>query len=304
MLKTFAIVCALFAGTSLLGQNCGSCRLEPVGVAAGQTLRLNVSAASGHSCIAQLGFLDNHGESIGPSSRVSLDAGESTVLDLPSSTQRTEIQPRIVLDPATVASACRANAEVLDGLPASEGDPLGEGIRVHGHWIIDVRNPDGTLATHREFENSLQPSGAAALINSLAGQTITGTWNIQLAGTVCSGGPCFIFENLDTNANGPNIYHGLTISTPITGPHINTLVLNAGFVAPATGIVSTVYTNVNTCGFLVPAANCTYGSSYIVAIGTINFTYYSTDTVFSATTENIGVTGGQLVSVEVVISFS
>ncbi|HSP63214.1 MAG TPA: hypothetical protein VLQ90_09555, partial [Pyrinomonadaceae bacterium] len=38
-----------------------------------------------------------------------------------------------------------------------------EGIKVHGHWTIDVRNPDGTLVTHREFENDLQADGAIVL---------------------------------------------------------------------------------------------------------------------------------------------
>src|SRR5262245_35623432 len=30
----------------------------------------------------------------------------------------------------------------------------GLGIKVHGHWTIDVRNPDGSLASHNEFENA------------------------------------------------------------------------------------------------------------------------------------------------------
>src|SRR6267378_4379919 len=39
--------------------------------------------------------------------------------------------------------------------PASESKGgQKEGITVHGHWTIDVRNPDGTLVTHREFENA------------------------------------------------------------------------------------------------------------------------------------------------------
>ena len=33
--------------------------------------------------------------------------------------------------------------------------PGHEGIKVHGHWVIDVRNLDGKLVTHREFENAL-----------------------------------------------------------------------------------------------------------------------------------------------------
>ena len=30
-----------------------------------------------------------------------------------------------------------------------------EGIKVHGHWTIEVRNPDGKVVTHTEFENAL-----------------------------------------------------------------------------------------------------------------------------------------------------
>src|SRR5713226_6208411 len=46
---------------------------------------------------------------------------------------------------------------------ASESGGQKEGIKVHGHWTIDVRNPDGTLVTHREFENSLAASGTLSL---------------------------------------------------------------------------------------------------------------------------------------------
>jgi hypothetical protein len=38
-----------------------------------------------------------------------------------------------------------------------QGGPQ-EGIKVHGHWVIEVRNPDGTLSTRREFENGLSGS--------------------------------------------------------------------------------------------------------------------------------------------------
>jgi hypothetical protein len=35
------------------------------------------------------------------------------------------------------------------------GDAKHEGIKVHGHWTIEVRNPDGALVRHVEFENSI-----------------------------------------------------------------------------------------------------------------------------------------------------
>lgn len=78
---------------------------------------------------------------------------------------------------ATTAEAQRKEAQgesetVTEEKPS--GDSRHEGIKVHGHWTIEVRNSDGTLATHREFENSLtQSTGSPLLANLLntVGQT-------------------------------------------------------------------------------------------------------------------------------------
>jgi hypothetical protein len=45
-----------------------------------------------------------------------------------------------------------------------------EGITVHGYWKIDIRNPDGSLVRHVEFENSLVGTqGAGAIGRALSG---------------------------------------------------------------------------------------------------------------------------------------
>jgi hypothetical protein len=67
---------------------------------------------------------------------------------------------------------------------ASQG--INTGIKVHGHWIIEVKNPDGTVATHREFENSLTNlqgyGGTQALALLLTGQAKLGSlgWVVGL----------------------------------------------------------------------------------------------------------------------------
>ena len=43
-----------------------------------------------------------------------------------------------------------------------------EGIKVHGHWEMEVRNPDGTLVTRREFENELHSFGKSKLASVLS----------------------------------------------------------------------------------------------------------------------------------------
>jgi hypothetical protein len=57
---------------------------------------------------------------------------------------------------------------------------LNTGIKVHGHWTIDVLNHDGTLANRVEFENGLTLIGAEAL-PAILGRTMTpGAWAVGL----------------------------------------------------------------------------------------------------------------------------
>jgi hypothetical protein len=65
----------------------------------------------------------------------------------------------------------------------------GDGIIVHGHWTIDIKNADGGLAAHHEFENALEPSGASALAQLLGRQSQPMTWRLELIGTN-AGGAC------------------------------------------------------------------------------------------------------------------
>jgi hypothetical protein len=74
-----------------------------------------------------------------------------------------------------------------------------EGIKVHGHWAIDIRNPDGALVSHHEFENALitgvsgqSPNGAVLLSTWVSRRTQPGPWRILLwspGGTGIAGGP-------------------------------------------------------------------------------------------------------------------
>jgi hypothetical protein len=90
----------------------------------------------------------------------------------------------VVLAAALVlAPLCR---EALAQAPASATQASGrlsDGIEVHGHWKIDVRNADGTLVSHTEFHNELLPSGGNVLVNVLAGTEIPAGWLISLSGT-------------------------------------------------------------------------------------------------------------------------
>jgi hypothetical protein len=278
MLKAFPIVSALLAAT-LWGQP------EPVGITLGQTARLTVTARPPDSCGAQIGFLDSGGKSIGPSSHVSLQPGQSATLDLPSSavvkeaSQRVVIEARMVPDQGIATSACQADMEVNEAKPP--GGP-GEGIKVHGHWTIDVRNPDGTLASHHDFENSLESTGGVALSSSLARTGVIGSWKVVLL-TSSAG---VVGALSETSGN-------LTIVAPTSGPNNGNLVLNGSFTDVQGGLVATVESLFDVCSPGVLPASCNDAN----AIGETLFT-------LRVLTTPVNVVPGQLVQVTVVISFS
>ncbi|HEY4358757.1 MAG TPA: hypothetical protein VGN16_23620 [Acidobacteriaceae bacterium] len=70
----------------------------------------------------------------------------------------------------------------------------GEGIVVHGHWVIDVKNPDGRVVSHRDFENSLITGGGTT-----SGDQILAA---LLSGTATAGGLSIAFISGPTTAAG------------------------------------------------------------------------------------------------------
>ncbi|HTU45565.1 MAG TPA: hypothetical protein VMF91_10915 [Bryobacteraceae bacterium] len=75
--------------------------------------------------------------------------------------------------------------------PASRSGGMEAGIKLHGHWTIIVRNPDGTVTARRDFENSLTFDGAYLMQNLLAGTMTPGAWAISLGAQLPGDtGPC------------------------------------------------------------------------------------------------------------------
>jgi hypothetical protein len=58
-----------------------------------------------------------------------------------------------------------------------------EGIVVHGHWTLEVRNVDGSVGERREFENALMPEGVKTLAQLLARQRSVGRWIVRVQGS-------------------------------------------------------------------------------------------------------------------------
>jgi hypothetical protein len=205
--------------------------------------------------------------------------------------------------------------------PANSAKPGGEGIRVHGHWVIDVRNPDGTLVQHREFENSLQSIGAGFLVGLQSGYMVPGDYMIVLVGTGATNSPCTatnaycgIVRSLSTYpaldycatmyCTGSSLSYAYNFGTAFAGPY--SMVLSGSIAANQTGVIGSVSTAMALCSNLGLAAD----PSTLEAISpatcvtqTTPLPYFGPLTGTTLTTP-IPIASGQIIQVTVTISFS
>ncbi len=211
-------------------------------------------------------------------------------------------------------------ADAREGSVQKDSGGLNQGIKMHGHWVIDIKNPDGSLAQHHEFENAIQYDGQNYLIGLMSGYGAAGPWEIYFSstGAVASTSPCntaqypycaivysttsqpgsFVCNGLYTCAGG------LTITPTFgLGP---TLKLAGSIVATQAGSIGFVGTGMNACG------GAAGSNGYPTTISTITpaACYTSTTTSFSgtATSTNLGspisVASGQIIQVSVTLSLS
>lgn len=163
------------------------------------------------------------------------------------------MQTRVALALVVVLGATLALA---GGTLAAE--PAGsEAVRVHGHWVLEVRDPDGSLVARREFNNALTAAGATGLSNILARANSVGTpgpWWIRFGGSPspCAGFPldCVISESRHFVAASPAVAKVLTV---VGDP----LRLSGSLTVPGAGSISTVSTLMHTCGPTVAPSACT-----------------------------------------------
>jgi hypothetical protein len=66
----------------------------------------------------------------------------------------------------------RAQQKRSPGIDESENVTGHSGLVVHGHWIIDVKDKNGDIVEHRDFQNSLVPTGSTSIALALTGQLV------------------------------------------------------------------------------------------------------------------------------------
>jgi len=198
--------------------------------------------------------------------------------------------PQKVAAPAApVPEAARAKKA------ASQGGGQQEGIKVHGEWMIEVRNPDGTLASRHEFENALEPG--SNLANILARGATFGRWEVIISGLLCpdsSGNPvsCNVTEPGFFNGTFPDTSTTLTISAPNSGPDAGKFILIGSTRAVFSASVFAVSTHYGECAPTTsPASPC---AAFLIRPFTTKF----------LSANPIPVVAGQTIDVTVKISFS
>jgi hypothetical protein len=200
-----------------------------------------------------------------------------------------------------VAEGGSEGATAGEAAPGQAGDQV-EGIKVHGHWTIEVRDPDGSLVERREFDNALASTGGNMMLTSILGRDKTvGNWQVwtrsQIASEVCeepAGTPdiqCHIVEAGDPSAVGQNkFFETLVVSLPAGPPY--SLNLSGSLTAQRDGSIERVNTVLYFCGSAVASDAC---------VGTGTSSGWITDTLLPSP---VAVLTGQQVLVNVVISFS
>jgi hypothetical protein len=148
-------------------------------------------------------------------------------------------------NPKPPEAAARTAAPAPPATSPSRGG-LKTGVKVHGYWKIDVRNPEGKLASHTEFENSLttnDPNGlsgdyALAYLLSGGGRDITVTGDTDFSTLSENSLAAFLAawnaaEYVDGRARKLGI-SSFTVQFPYFVIGVNT----AGFVAGSGGAIN------------------------------------------------------------------
>ncbi len=228
---------------------------------------------------------------------------------------------------APVATPQNASPTAQSGQPAatSKRQPGGnhEGIQVHGHWTIEVRNPDGKLVSHTEFENALASNGGASLLAGLLTGTVTpGSWFVYLASDTSGDGAIVFAEPSSTAASAcqANIekqypyqvcYDALTVTgsqlasggTALTG---NTVTFTGSAVLSSSAFAETIAW-VETAQYVCSPSNSP-STCFDVAAGnegapSVPLTARNLGDGVDSDPPSVQVSPGQAVSVSVVISF-
>ncbi len=222
-----------------------------------------------------------------------------------------------------VANSLELPASMQPGAPVATGElktsgaSMNLGMKMHGHWVIDVKNPDGTLVEHRDFQNSLSASAQGILIGLLAGGFTPGDYMIAM-GAQTGNAPCVavfqfcgIAHNLTTSPAtnycsayycSGNLTYGFNYGTLFSGPY--SFVMSGSITANQAGTIGTVYTIYNACANVPVGTNPTGPLAITPAACVTNTVNNWVGPLSAAAITPVTVANGQIIQVTVTITFS
>lgn len=141
-------------------------------------------------------------------------------------------------------------------VPAGAAEGGNQTIGVTGHWVVEVREPDGTPVTRREFHNALLNPGVIPRL--LHGLFTAGLMDVHILCSIlpgcvvpCPDGPCRIVEPRLVVSASPSIFKNLT-KTNVAGG----FQLAGSAVVSSTTTIRRFTTGVSTCGTATTPPDC------------------------------------------------
>jgi len=257
-------------------------------------------------------------ESLKKAATAALIALVTASITLPVSAQQAVTAAKATA-PATPAAKPAVQAEEEEGAPAPK-KPGQEGIKVHGHWVMDLKDKDGKVIEHRDFQNSLdRNNGTNLLIQLLTGVVVGGNMEIDAiktgtTGTFGGGGVDYSMFPAGTNVSSATCTTGTSgfsnsrycfnnMTTTIQHDPVDSagsMILHGQFTAAADVVIDTVQTRNGGC--FVTSGD--FGPAQCAA-GTNLPQYAQSIFVFTGTgITPLTVLSGQTLAITVTISFS
>ncbi len=238
----------------------------------------------------------------------------------------------LALAPYSSLRAQQASTTPQGQAPVAQERPQSSakgGITVHGHWIMDVKDADGKIVEHRDFQNSLTPNGSMTLALALTGQLVYSSFAVSAIDATSPQPQIYqLYQSGFANVPSPcpaggtlngvtvTCVAGLTATAPdcviYANPSCTTnagIVLSGTFTPSSAVVVNEVQTSTEACAaitiaggsaVLSDATTSTCGSGTGVPSDVSVYSFPFTDTTITP----LHVGPGQSLLINVVISFS
>jgi hypothetical protein len=154
--------------------------------------------------------------------------------------------------PASISSGNGQTQKTATASTSNAGPK--EGIKVHGHWSLEIRNPDGSFVKRTEFENDLTSNGALAIMLELSRERSAGAWTVELVSNAWTNGTARIYE---AGSNIPdNIPPGTGFANLALGVKGSAFLLYGEARAQSDGSITEVQTAHGICTKDISPSNC------------------------------------------------